>query len=139
MKRIPSLSTCCTLLPVIVIVVVPFPKPPASMPRQPPPQLALVMTLFVTMPVNVPMLPALDLPMVMALEPLPAPVQSVETLLVIVLVLIVPVMLLVPEPWKKTPGVFVIVQLLSVPFIVDALFDPIVTPLLNNLLNVHAP
>src|ERR1043166_6990255 len=109
------------------------------MPAQPPPQCAEVMMLFVTTPVKVAVLPALDFPMVMAFEPLPGLTQSVEILFVMVLPLIVPVMLLVPEPWNKTPLVLVMVQLLSVPFMVDPLLAWIETPLLNSLLNVQTP
>jgi len=51
----------------IVIVVEPLPKPPASTPRQPPPQLALLTLLFVTTPTNVPALAPLAFAIVMPL------------------------------------------------------------------------
>src|SRR5216117_1764278 len=86
-KLIPSESTCWMVLPVMVMVVLPLPKPPAEIPLQPPPQCALLIMLPVTLPTKVPTLAELDLPMVMPLEPLPAAVQSVDTLFVIVLVL----------------------------------------------------
>src|ERR1051326_579323 len=44
----PPPSACWTRFLLIVIVVEPLPKPAPSMPRQPPPQFALLMLLLVT-------------------------------------------------------------------------------------------
>src|SRR5437763_7526982 len=107
------------------------------MPKQPPPQFALLTVFPVTTPTNVPALVPLALPMVMPFEPLPNP--SAVVLFVTVLPVTVAVMLLVPVDCTNTPDVFVTLQLFSVAFMTDALFDPNVTPLLNSLLNAQVP
>src|ERR1051326_2936999 len=133
----PPPSACCTRLLLIVIVVEPLPKPAPSMPRQPPPQFALLMLLLVTTPTNVPALAPLALPIVIPLEPVPKP--SAAILFAIVLPVTDAVMLLVPVESTNTPVVLLTLQLLSVAFITDAPFDPSDTPLPNSLLNVHVP